>query len=120
MKKIIAIGLLVGILGAATPSMAQEDPTKKSTTNKVKSGVKKGAKKAWKGTKKGAKKVGNETAETATKLKAKATDNKSVEWMGPEGQDIYIDDGKKYYWINEKGARIFVSKDQLKPKKQEE
>jgi hypothetical protein len=54
-------------------------------------GVKKGSKKAWKGTKKGAKAVGNETAELATKGKAKVTDKKSDEWQGPEGQTIYVD-----------------------------
>ncbi len=79
-------------------------------------GIKKGTKKGWKGTKKGAKAVGNETAETATKAKAKVTDKKSEEWVGPKGQTIYVDDGNKYYWINEKGAREFVRKEQLKAK----
>ena len=105
------MGLIALFLGFTTPSEAQ---TVEKTGNSVKKGVKKG----WEGTKKGAKKVGNETAEIATKTKAKVTDNKSSEWEGPEGQTIYIDDGKKYYWINEKGGRIFVTKDQLKPKKQ--
>jgi hypothetical protein len=116
MKKIVVTGLLFAFIGLVNPSQAQDDTTKKSTASKVTGGVKKGAKKAWKGTKKGAKAVGNETAELATKAKAKATDNKSVEWVGPNGQDIYIDDGKKFYWINEKGGRVFVAKDQLKPK----
>jgi hypothetical protein len=116
MKKIVVTGLLFAFIGITNPSQAQEDTTKKSTAAKVTGKAKKGAKKAWKGTKKGAKAVGNETAEIATKARAKATDNKSVEWIGPDGQDIYIDDGKKFYWINEKGARVLVAKDQLKPK----
>ncbi|HYO21126.1 MAG TPA: hypothetical protein VER36_01895 [Flavisolibacter sp.] len=115
MKKFIVTGIVLAFLGIATPSLAQEDTTK-STVGKVKSGVKKGAKKAWKGTKKGAKAVGNETAELATKGKAKVTDKKSDEWTGPDGQDIYVDDASKYYWISEKGKRVFVSKDQLKAK----
>ena len=118
MKKFFVTGAILAFLGLATPSQAQEETKKESTPSKVKSGVKKGAKKAWKGTKKGAKTVGNETAELATKAKAKVTDNKSSEWVGPEGQDIFIDDGSKYYWINEKGGRVFVSKDQLKAKQQ--
>jgi hypothetical protein len=117
MKKIFATGVLLAFLGLTTPSQAQED-TSKSTASKVKSSVKKGTKKAWKGTKKGAKAVGNETAELATKAKAKATDKKSAEWVGPNGQDIYVDDGSKYYWINEKGGRVFVSREQLKSKQQ--
>lgn len=105
-----------GALLLASPASAQEDTTGKNKVEKAASSVKKGAKKAWKGTKKGAKKAGNETAELATKGKAKLTDKKSEEWTGPEGQDIYVDDGNKYYWINEKGARVFVTKDQLKAK----
>jgi len=108
--------VLLAFLVLSTPSQAQEDTSHKSTASKVKNGAEKGAKKAWKGTKKGAKTVGNETAELATKGKARATDVKSTEWVGPNGQAIYVDDGSKYYWVNEKGGREFVSKSQLKPK----
>lgn len=116
MKKMVVMGVTALFLAIGEPAIAQEETTKKSTPAKVTSGVKKGAKKAWKGTKKGAKKVGNETAELATKGKAKVTDKKSDEWVGPNGQDIYVDDGSKYYWINEKGGREFVTREQLKPK----
>jgi hypothetical protein len=110
MKKIVSIGILAIFLGFANTSEAQ-------AVEKTGNAVKKTSKKVWEGTKKGAKKVGNETAEVASKSKAKVTDNKSSEWVGPAGQDIFIDDGARYYWINEKGGRVFVSKDQLKPKK---
>ena len=115
MKKFFLTGVVLALLATA-PSFAQDDTSKKSTAGKVSSGVKKGAKKAWKGTKKGAKTVGNETAELATKGRAKVTDKKSDEWVGPDGQTIYVDDASKYYWISEKGARVFVSKEQLKAK----
>ena len=62
------------------------------------------------------KKGANKTAELATRGKAKATDKKSDVWMGPEGQTIYIDDGNKYYWVNGKGKRIYVSESALKAK----
>jgi hypothetical protein len=107
MKKIIAI-LIIALLGLSAPSFAQ------SKAEKAGEGVKKGAKKAWKGTKKGAKKVGNETAEQATTAKAKLTDKKSEQWVGPEGQTIYMDDGNKYYWVNGRGKRIYVSESALK------
>lgn len=117
MKKIIALMVLVGFLGVSQPSHAQEDTVKKQgVIKKTGHAIGKGAKKAGKGIKKGAKKVGNETAELATKGKAKVTDKKSDEWVGPEGQTIYVDDGSKYYWINEKGGRVWVSRAQLKPK----
>ena len=100
MKKIIGVAL-VAILGLSMPALAQ-------------SKVKKGADKAWQGTKKGAKKAGHKTAEVASKGKAKVTDKKSDVWMGPEGQTIYIDDGNKYYWINGRGKRIYVSESALR------
>jgi hypothetical protein len=109
MKKIFSIAV-IALLGLSAPAFAQ------SKTDKAAQGVKKGAKKAWHGTKKGAKKVGDETAELATTGKAKVTDKKSEEWVGPEGQTIYVDDGSKYYWINGKGKRIFVSQSALKAK----
>lgn len=109
--------LLAALLTTGSAAIAQEDSAKKrGVVGKVGHGVKKGSKKAWKGTKKGAKAVGNETAELATKGKAKVTDKKSDEWQGPEGQTIYVDDGAKYYWINEKGGRVFVNRSELKPK----
>ena len=100
MKKIISIAI-IAVLGLSSPSIAQ-------------SKVEKGAKKAWSGTKKGAKKAGNKTAELATTGKAKVTDKKSDVWVGPEGQTIYVDDGNKYYWINGRGKRIYVSQSALK------
>lgn len=118
MKKVFAIAFVAGLLVVGSPATAQEETKEKNKVEKAAGGVKKGAKKAWKGTKKGAKKVGNETAELATKGKAKVTDKKSGEWLGPDGQDIYVDDGNKYYWINEKGGRVFVSREQLKAKNQ--
>lgn len=100
MKKIIGIAI-IALLGLSLPSMAQ-------------SKVKKGASKAWQGTKKGVKTAGHKTAEIASKGKAKVTDKKSEVWVGPEGQTIYIDDGNKYYWINGRGKRIYVSESALK------
>lgn len=106
MKKIFGIAVVAALLGLAAPSYAQEK----------KEGP---VKKTGKAIKKGAKKVGNKTAELATKGKAKVTDKTSHEWEGPEGQTIYIDDGNKYYWVDKKGARHWVTKAELRPKKKE-
>jgi hypothetical protein len=107
MKKIFGLAILA-FLGLSLPSMAQ------STADKAGHSVKKGATKAWHATKKGAKKVGNETAEVTKKGVARITDKKSDEWVGPQGQTIYIDDLGKYYWINGKGKKIYVSESALK------
>jgi hypothetical protein len=55
-----------------------------------------------------------ETAEQASTAKAKITDKKSEQWVGPQGQTIYVDDNSKYYWINGNGKRIYVSQSALK------
>lgn len=115
MKKILAGVTLIAFLSLGTSAFAQDDSSK-STAGKAAHSVKKGAKKAWSGTKKGAKAVGNETAETATKVKAKVTDKEYEGWVAPNGHTVYVDDGSKYYWINESGKRVFVKKDQLRAK----
>ena len=117
MKKIFGIAVLAAFMGVASPSNAQDTTAKKEgIINKAGHGIKKGSKKAWKGTKKGAKAVGNETAELATKGKGEITDKTAAEWVGPGGQTVYVDDGNKYYWVSEKGKKMFVTKDQLKAK----
>jgi len=66
---------------------------------------------------KGAKKAGNETAEVASKGKATVTDKVYKDKVGPKGQKIYIDDHSRYYWIDEKGHRNYVTEAELKSKK---
>jgi hypothetical protein len=107
MKKVLGL-TIIALLGLSAPSFAQ------SKADKAASGVKKGANKAWQGTKKGAKTVGNKTAEVTKKGVARVTDKKSDQWVGPAGQTIYIDDLGKYYWINGKGKKIYVSESALK------
>lgn len=110
MKKFFASAAVVAFL-ALGGSAAAQDSTQ-STGGKVKSS----AKKAWQGTKKGVRKAGNKTAELATTGKAKATDREYEGYTAPNGRKVYVDDGNKYYWINEKGKRVFVSQDQLRAK----
>lgn len=114
MKKIFGIALFTACVALANPSQAQDSTS--GVVHKVGHGIKKGTKKVWKGTKKGAKAVGNETAELATKAKGEITDKTSDEWVGPNGQKIYVDDGNKYYWVSERGKKMFVSKSQMKAK----
>lgn len=115
MKQFFAAALVLSFLAFGSASYAQDVKTE-STPEKAANGVKKGAKKAWHGTKKAAKKVGNKTAELATEGKAKVTDKEAVGWEGPNGQKIYVDDGDKYYWVSDKGKRMWINKDQLKKK----
>lgn len=104
--KAIQMLAVLALVGFSTPVLAQTTEEKKDSKPK----------KVWKDSKKAVKKGADKTAEWATKGKAKTTDKKSDVWVGPEGQTIYIDDGNKYYWVNGKGKRIYVSENALKAK----
>jgi len=95
MKRIFSIGLVTLLLGFSSAALAQDD------TSKVK---------------KAAKKTANKTAEVASKGKAKVTDQKHKDKVGPNGETIYIDNHSKYYWVDKKGRRHYLTDAQLKPK----
>jgi hypothetical protein len=66
--------------------------------------------------KKGAKEVGNKTAELASKGKADVVDKKYDGKQGPNGETIYINDKAKFYWIDKKGHRHYITEAELKDK----
>jgi hypothetical protein len=99
MKKLIGIAALALFLGFAPTADAQE---------KTKEEIKKGAKK-----------VGNKSAEVASKGKAKVTDQVHKDKVGPGGETIYIDNHSKYYWVDKKGHRHYVTEAELKNKDDE-
>ncbi len=72
--------------------------------------------KAGQEVKKGAKKVGHKTAEVASKGKSKVTDQTYKDKVGPNGETIYIDRHNKYYWVDDKGHRHYVTESELKNK----
>jgi hypothetical protein len=102
MKKISGIVAILFMLGLPVGIHAQD------STSTVK--------KTGKAIKKGAKKVGNKTAEVASKGKAAVTDEKHKDKVGPAGQTIYIDNHSKYYWVDDKGRRHYVTEAELKAK----
>jgi len=64
-----------------------------------------------------AKKVGNKTAELASKGKSTVVDQVYKDKIGPDGQSpIYIDHDSKYYYVDKKGKKVYVSKSSLKDK----
>jgi hypothetical protein len=64
-----------------------------------------------------AKKVGNQTAQTTVKGKSAVVDEVYKDKIGPAGQSpIYIDHNSKYYYVDEKGKKVYVSKASLKDK----
>ena len=100
MKKIIGIGLFL-FFGMASVSQAQDkDHTKeeKQTVNKD------------------AKKVGNKTAEVASKGKSKVVDKTVKDRVGPNGETVYIAHDNRYYWVDKKGHKTYITSSQLKNK----
>jgi hypothetical protein len=59
-------------------------------------------------------KVGNKTAEVAVKGSAKVADQTFKGKMAPDGSNVYIDGKNKKYYINKKGAKIYLKASQIK------
>jgi hypothetical protein len=120
MKKIIGISSFL-FFGICSASFAQSTVDKAG--HSVKEGAKsvghataKGAKKVGHATAKGAKAVGHETAEVASKGKSKVVDKTYKDKVGPSGQTIYIDGHDKYYYVDEKGHKVYVAETELRSK----
>jgi hypothetical protein len=63
-----------------------------------------------------AEETGDAISETAGKAAAEIDDKRHDTKVGPGGQTIYISDDSRYYYVNEKGKRVYVSEWQLKNK----
>lgn len=69
-----------------------------------------------------AKKVGDKTAEVAVKGASKVADQTYKGKMAPDGSNVYIDGKNKKYYINKKGAKVYLKESQIKtrPEKKKE
>jgi hypothetical protein len=103
MKKIISAGMFALFLGLASGAGAQE---------KVKEDVKDAGKDVKKGVKKAAHKTAEVTSKGASKVLDKTVDGKA----GPNGETVYIDGQSRYYWVDKKGHKQFVTEAELKTK----
>ena len=112
MKRLIGISSFLLLIGFSSIAQAQDKDKDKTVGHEIKSDAKTAGHKI----KKGAKKVGNETAELASKGKARVTDEVYKDKVGPNGQTIYIDHHSKYYWIDEKGHKHYTTSARLKNK----
>lgn len=63
---------------------------------------------------KGAKSVGNKTAEVTVKGGAKVVDQTFKGRMAPDGSNVYIDGKNKKYYVNSKGAKIYLKASQIR------
>jgi len=64
-------------------------------------------------------KIGNKTAELAVKGTSAVADKVYGSKVGPMGQTVYINKNSRYYYVNGKGKKVYVSKGKQKnnPKK---
>ncbi|GGI21991.1 hypothetical protein ACFOWA_00525 [Pedobacter lithocola] len=106
MKKKFAIGLLsIALIGGLTLNVnAQEKKTEVGKT----------LDKTGKAIGKGAKSVGNKTAEVAVKGGSKVADKTWKGKMAPDGSDVYINSKNEKYYVNSKGAKIWLKPSQIK------
>ena len=98
MKKLIGIFVFLFFLSFSYTSNAQ---VVKKTGHEIK---------------KGANKVGNKTAELASKGKSRVTDKTYKGKVAANGQTVYIDDHSRYYWVDKKGHRHYVTEADLRDK----
>lgn len=61
-------------------------------------------------------KTGDAISETAAKAAAEIDDPRHDTKVGPEGQVIFIADDSRFYYVNEKGKRVYISEARLKDK----
>lgn len=100
MKKITSLVMLLFALAMAQPATAQDGTIKE----------------VGKDLKKGAQKAGNKTAEVASKGKSRITDTEHKDKVGPNGENIFIDNHSRCYWVDDNGKRHYVTEAQLKDK----
>jgi hypothetical protein len=72
------------------------------------------AKKAGHEVKKDAKKAGNKTAEVAVKAESKIVDKEVADKMGPNGEKVYMKKNNRYYYVTDKGKKVYIKKAELK------
>lgn len=115
---------ITGILALNSPVQAQDTVKKQealrveeSKAREVKNHVVNGVKDGATEIKQAGKEIGNKTAALTMKGTAAITDQKLRDKTGPGGQTVYVDKYKNYYYINDRGRKVYLRTDALKDKK---
>jgi hypothetical protein len=110
MKTTFKIALLTAGLFAATQTFAQEHkPVGKAIGD--------AGKDVGHATAKGAKAVGKKTSELASKGAAAVTDKRYDGHWAPTGELVYVDEHGKYFYVDKKGHRQFITRVQMRTTK---
>lgn len=109
MKTKFMVGLLTLALCSTSVFSANAQEKKKETVGEA-------VDKTGKAIGKTATKVGNKTAEVAVKGGAKVVDQTFKGKMAPDGSNVYIDGKNRKYYINKKGAKVYLKAAQIRNK----
>ncbi len=101
---------------SGSDSYKDEKEEIKKDAREARDEVKDKADKASDEVEKGAQSVGDKVSEGANDAAAAIKDQKVDDKVGPGGETVYINDEAKYYYINNEGDKVFISKIQLKDK----
>ena len=107
-KNIFTVAVALGLLIAFTAPTVMAQEKKETVGQKLDKTTNKVGKTATK--------VGNKTAEVAVKGTSKIADKTWKGKMAPNGTDVYINNKNQKYYINEKGARIYLKASQIRTK----
>jgi hypothetical protein len=112
MKVYISL-LAAGVFFFASEASAQ---TRDKDTS-IKQEIRENAKEVGKDIKEGTEKAADKTAEIAVKGASAVTDQVYRDKVGPNGETIYVDEHAQFYWVDNKGKKVFIDKSKLKDKK---
>jgi hypothetical protein len=62
-------------------------------------------------------KVGHKTSEIAAKGDAAVVDKRYEGKVAPNGEAVYINNKRQYYYVNKKGHRVYLRKSELRNKR---
>jgi len=109
MKNSLKISILAVSIFAASQAFAQEH---KNFGQKV-GGAAKDVGHATAGA---AKDVGHKTSELASKGAAAVTDKRYEGHWSRTGEDVYIDKHRKYFYVDKRGHRVFITRAHMRTK----
>ena len=96
MKKLTGIIAFIALLGIGSLSAQVKEDVNKAAT-----------------------KVGNKTEEVTVKGKSAVVDHRYKDKVGPHNEPVFIDHKSKYYYVNKKGRKIYITKAQIRNEKED-